>query len=306
MSEIKVPRASDTCTRCPLEINLTEGTSDWSCKVSICKKYIYTGKLGSSKASKSPVKIEGPTRGRSLGPWTPQEREDIPFATIDNVAEVANVLFLAQLAVLNPSDNPLKYAYVPGKPKPAEVYQVKFSPNVIQLDICGPGLPNLSFTDLPGVINVSDMPEESYLVDLVKNLVKEYVVAEDCINLLAIPMSDDPANSTASRLLRDLKADSRTVGCITKPDLFAHKDAPDQWVKILRGERFALGHGYFVIKNNPSVSVDHATARAEETAFFNEEDELWTTTLKDYHDRFGTHQLQTSLSQLLTAQIQKR
>ena len=97
-------------------------------------------------------------------------------------------------------------------------YQVKFSPNVIRLEISGPFLPNLSFYDLPGVINVSDVPEEGYLVDLVKNLVKEYIQADNSINLLTLPMTDDPANSSASKLIRDEKAEARTVGVLTKPD----------------------------------------------------------------------------------------
>ena len=307
MSEIKVPRSAGTCTRCPLEINLTEGTDEeWSCKVSIHQKYMYTGQLGSSKAGKNVGRIEGATRSRPLGPWMQQQdSEDFPFATITTASEVEHVLFLAQMAVLNPRENPMKYANARGKPRLPEVYQVKFSPNVIRLDICGLGLPNLSFTDLPGVINVSDVPEEAYLVDLVKNLVKGYVEAEDCINLLAIPMTDDPANSTASRLLRELKADCRTIGCLTKPDRLDVKESLEQWIQILRGERFPLGFGYHVIKNNADPHVDHATARDEEPAFFDEE-EPWTSTLSAYCERFGTLQLQTSLSQLLTAQIQKR
>ena len=109
--------------------------------------------------------------------------------------------------------------YMPGNVSAQEDYlQVKFSPNVIRLDISGQGLPNLSFYDLPGVINVSDTPEEGYLVNLVKNLVKEYVQAEDSINLLAIPMTDDPANSSASQLIRELGAEARTLGVLTKPD----------------------------------------------------------------------------------------
>ena len=44
----------------------------------------------------------------------------------------------------------------------------------------------MSFCDLPGVINVAELAEEAYLVDLIKNLIKEYIKAEDCINLLAV------------------------------------------------------------------------------------------------------------------------
>lgn len=88
---------------------------------------------------------------------------------------------------------------------------------MVRLEISGPNLPNLSFYDLPGVINVSDVPEESYLVDLVKNLVKQYIKADNCINLLALPMTDDPANSSASRLIREEAAESRTGAYFLSP-----------------------------------------------------------------------------------------
>ena len=194
--------------------------------------------------------------------------------------------------------------YMPGNVSAPEDYlQVKFSPNIIRLDISGQGLPNLSFYDLPGVINVSDTPEEGYLVNLVKNLVKDYVQAEDSINLLAIPMTDDPANSSASQLIRELKAEARTLGVLTKPDRRQIGEAMDQWSQILNGARFCLGLGYYVVKNNPDPSVDHATARAEENHFFSTEDP-WAD-LPD-QSRFGTLKLQTALSQLLTNQIRKK
>ena len=95
MSEIKVPRDTGTCTRCPIEINLTEGSEEWSCKVSLLHTYMYTGRKG-------PGKFDTPTKNRPLGPWTKQDPEESPFATVDTVSAVEEVLFLAQLAILNP------------------------------------------------------------------------------------------------------------------------------------------------------------------------------------------------------------
>ena len=304
MSEIKVPRKADTCTRCPLEINLTESsTGSWNCNVSLFKKYIYEGNLGTTYPhGKGFTKSEGATRARPLGPWTVQDAEDFHFATVTSKSDVPDALHRAQLATLNPGSPYEKY--MPGKSAPSN-HQVKFSPNIVRLDISGPDLPNLSFYDLPGVINVPDIAGEEYLVTLVKNLVKSYVSTDDSINLLAIPMSDDPANSSASQLIREAKAEPRTVGCVTKPDRRQIGEPLDQWIQILNGKRFHLGHGYYVIKNNPDPSVDHAVARAEEVAFF-EGHEPWTTILKDHNTRFGTLPLQTALSQLLTAQIRKR
>lgn len=306
ISGIKVPRGAGTCTRCPLEINLCESTGSkepWTCKVSLHKKYIYEGNLVPGRAlAKNANKFEGATRARPLGPWTLQESEEFHFATLTCKDEVEHVIYLAQLATLNPG-SPLD-RYLPGNPNPNEQHQVKFSPNVIRLDISGPELPNLSFTDLPGVISDSD-DEEVYLLALVQNLVKEYVKADDCINVLAIPMTHDPATSSASRLIRELNAQSRTVGCLTKPDRMQVGESLDQWLDILNGKTFRLGFGYHVVKNNPDASVDHATARLEEQAFFKGE-EPWTTSLKEYSHRFGTLQLVSALSERLTAQIRTR
>ena len=232
-----------------------------------------------------------------------QDGEDFPFFTTTSKDEVPRALYLAQLATLNPSaayEN-----YMPGKGNPGAKLQVKFSPNVVRLDISGPGLPNLSFYDLPGVINQSEVAEEEYLVNLVRNLVKQYIKADNCINLLAIPITDDPANSSASKLIREVKAEARTVGVITKPDRFQQGESLDQWVQVLTGKKFRLGFGYYVVKNNPDSRVDHAAARAEESLFFGEE-EPWAQTLCQYSERFGTLKLQSHLSHSLTAQIKAR
>ena len=237
-----------------------------------------------------------------------QDGEDFHFFTTTSKEDVPQALYLAQLATLNPSASYETYMPKrngPGQCDAGDKHQVKFSPNVIRLDISGPGLLNLSFYDLPGVINQSEVAEEEYLVNLVKNLVKEYIKADNCINLLAIPMTDDPANSSASRLIREVKAEARTVGVLTKPDRYQHGESLDQWVQVLTGRKFRLGFGYFVVKNNPDPRVDNVTARSEEDVFFANE-EPWSQTLGAYADRFGTFKLQTSLSHKLTAQIKAR
>ncbi|KAG8532722.1 uncharacterized protein KY384_002599 [Bacidia gigantensis] len=297
MSEIKVMRESGTCTRCPLEINLSEQNS-WKCTVSLSKKYLYLG----DRHGKGFPKSQGATKDRPLGPWVAQDLENIHFATIRSKDHVHGVLYRAQLANLNPGKDHADY--MPENALPPHAFQVKFSPNVIRLNIAGPGLPNLSFYDLPGIINVSDVPEESYLVDLVRNLVKEYIQSTESLVLLALPITDDPANSSAARLIRESKAEARTIGCITKPDLLQLQESFEQWSQILEGRKFRLGFGYFVIKNNPDTNISHAQARHEEEDFF-DKNEPWAGSLQAYSKRFGTPALLTNLAQLLTFQIQK-
>ncbi|KAL8925260.1 MAG: hypothetical protein Q9208_003550 [Pyrenodesmia sp. 3 TL-2023] len=115
-------------------------------------------------------------------------------------------------------------------------------------------------------------------------------------------MTDDAANSTASKLVQELSAQDRTIGVLTKPDRVQDGESLEQWIDILNGKKFKLGHGYFVIKNNPDPRVSHAIARQEEDHFFRE-NEPWAQTLRSHHERLGTLKLQGVLSKRLTAQI---
>ncbi|KAL8720623.1 MAG: hypothetical protein Q9181_007883 [Wetmoreana brouardii] len=303
ISGIKVPRSVGTCTRCPLEINLTAtnpGTA-WRCTIYLQKSYMYQGSQLLPSSGKY-VKAQGATHARPLGPWLKHDLpETILFFRTSNKADIPRGLQLAQLAILNPGSDPVKY--IPGKNSLIdERMQVKFSPNVVRLDITAPDVPNLSFYDLPGVINQAEVPEEEYLVKLVANLAKSYIRTENCINLLAMPMTDDPANSTASKLIHELNAQNRTIGVITKPDRVQSGESLAQWIDILNGKKFKLGHGYYVVKNNPDPNVNHVVARQEEDIFF-AENEPWSHALSLHHDRFGTLKLQGVLSKRLTAQI---
>ncbi|KAL8657351.1 MAG: hypothetical protein Q9226_002000 [Calogaya cf. arnoldii] len=281
ISGIKVPRSSGTCTRCPLEINLTtsEIDSSWQATMFLQTGFMYEGNHK----------------------WVAQgSPESTLFFTTNKKADIPEALHLAQLATLNPGENLRKY--IPGaKRHPGNQTQVKFSPNVIKLNVSSPELPNLSFYDLPGVINQAEVSEEEYLVTLVQDLVKSYIKDDACINLLAIPMTDDAANSTASKLVQEAGAQHRTVGVLTKPDRVQKGESMEQWLSMISGTKFKVGHGYYVVKNNADPLVSHPIARQQEAEFFNEEP--WIRTLGSYQDRFGTLKLQAVLSRLLNSQI---
>ncbi|KAF7586427.1 hypothetical protein BBP40_008916 [Aspergillus hancockii] len=294
MSEIKAPRSAGTCTRCPMEFNLSESEpgQSWTCKVFLSRKYMYDVTR----------KSRAPRRSQPLGPWTEQDQEDELFITLSDKSQVQEAIKWAQLAILNPAQPSREY--VPGENTGTSDYcQVKFSPNVVRLDISAPDFPNLSFYDLPGVISQAERDDERYLVPLIENLVKEYISQPSCIILLALPMTDDATNSSASSIMRRVKgADSRTLGVLTKPDRIQTGESYSQWLDILEGNKFILGHGYFVVRNNPDPNIEHSQAREEENDFFNQPP--WTTELGAYHERFGTRRLQAALSNLLLEQIQ--
>ncbi|KAJ5721643.1 uncharacterized protein N7483_009577 [Penicillium malachiteum] len=298
ISEIKVPRSADTCTRCPMEIVLRESEPDqqWKCVVSLVQGYYYD--------PQKQLKSKGPEKSEYLGPWLRKSsQDDYKFITLTDKGEVQDVIWRAQFAILNPTTD--SQDFLPPRDIQFAEKEVKFSPNVIRLDISGPDLPNLSFYDLPGVINQADNDREKYVVGLIQKLVRQYVSQQNCIVLTTQSMTDDASNSSAGRLVRDVHgAKERTLGVMTKPDrLETTQSNYHQWLEMLEGKKFEFGLGWYIVKNNPDPNVDHVTARQEEEIFF--ADPFWSGVMASHQERFGVRKLVTTLSHFLRLQIQK-
>ena len=84
---------------------------------------------------------------------------------------------------------------------------MKYSLNVIYRDISRLGLFNLLFYALLRVINIIDYIKEAYLMPLIKNVVKEYIKAENYINLLAPIMTHNTVNFNAFSLIKEMKVE---------------------------------------------------------------------------------------------------
>ena len=125
ISRIKVPRASQTCTRCPMEVVLSSANPDnWHCKVSL----------------------------RIDHDETPKQRRGIfPFAETTDKEEVTNILRRAQLAILNPNKSLDEFSRLSEKECQDHPRDLKFSRNTVVLEITGAGV-DLTFIDLPGII----------------------------------------------------------------------------------------------------------------------------------------------------------
>ena len=286
ISAIKVPRGEDACTRCPLELILQDSRGPWKCVLTIVIKYKYVS--GATNLGVSP-----------LGPWSGKDTPELHhFVEIEDKSELPMWLRRAQLAILNPLDDLQNYR---DRDIPQEVPQVPFSPNFIRLDISGPGTPNLSFYDLPGVI-VQD--RQQYVPQLIQRLVCEYVSAPNSLVLYTLPMNNDVANSNAGAIVKEMKAGNRTLGVITKPDTLVRNNLT-QWKRILEGVAFPLGLGYFVVKNEPNPEVSHLVARNKESEFFRS-DPTFSLDLAEFQERFGTSKLQDYLSRKLTLQIKEQ
>ncbi|KAK8241243.1 P-loop containing nucleoside triphosphate hydrolase protein [Phyllosticta capitalensis] len=295
ISGIQVPRDSGTCTRCPMQITLTdkqEPNAQWRCDVSIRKEFCW----------REENRVPQTDEEDAFFPWFPTETDITRFKTVYDKSELPEVIARAQLAILNPDIEPILYT---GE-LPRNGFYTEFSPNLVCLDISAPGLPNLSFYDLPGVIAQSES-DNPYLTSIVKALVKKYVAKDNATVLLCCAMEGDIQNSTAMGLVySETNAKHRTLGILTKPDRLPEGDPLKRWEGIINGDLFANGHGWHVVKNPSQADIDrdmdHAAARRGETTFFTNT-APWNSGFARFQNRFGTRKLEDRLSTLLAKQI---
>ncbi|KAF2192948.1 P-loop containing nucleoside triphosphate hydrolase protein, partial [Zopfia rhizophila CBS 207.26] len=298
ISGINVPRAGGTCTRCPMFIRLecsAETEAAWQAKVCLRKTYDFYGEH--SRAG----------RDSKFFPWVPNDSlsPERDFATTNNRADLKTLIYRAQLAILNPGQNPM--SYVPGSTDEivSDHCQIEFSPNTVCIYISAPGLPNLSFYDLPGIITQVQDRSKRYLTKLVKELVAEYVEDPNALVLLACSLEVDIQVSSAASIADEKGAAGRCVGVLTKPDRLPSHSRVDELRNVLNGQAYALGHGYFVVKQPGQDGIErgitHREARIEEEKFFDRQ-EPWSTTFSAHRHQFGTRNLQTALSKKLAAQ----
>jgi len=288
LSNTKVPRAAGCCTQCPITINLSPGensSSPFKCKVIIEERYEYNGLMRSKQ----------PTKSKPLGPWVQiQEPRFFEFATTSNRSELRTIIAHAQRAVLNPGGS----SAAPSSQNMGQATAIKFSPNVVRLDISEGMWPNLSFVDLPGVITNMEGKENSFLIDLVENLVRSYAEAPNSINLLTLPMTNDIANSKSYALIQKIEAESRTMAVFTKPDRVQDEGSMAQYMgKFLEEENMTFEHGYHMVMMAPDVDLSHEDARKREAEFF--EREPWASLDARYRARLGVTPLSNHLRQLL-------
>ncbi|KAF1829164.1 interferon-induced GTP-binding protein Mx [Decorospora gaudefroyi] len=299
ISGIKTPRSTDTCTRCPLFIKLepSENTrASWNARITLRRDFVYDGKSGRGHERRFPR-------------WAQiSEPSTVMFAETDNPDELEELIRRAQMATISPLVD-YKEFLLPSLATLDNQQRCEFSPNIVCIAITHPRLPALSFYDLPGIIGQAESAESQFLVKFVRDLVIDYVKDEESLILVTWSLESDIANSTAGGIARDLKATNRCIGVLTEPDRLPPGSRNEKLSEVFDQKRFALGHGYFVVKNLGQDEIDqgmtHQQARAQEQQFFSQE-EPWATTFEKYQLRFGTLNLQSFLSGKLAEQITKK
>jgi GTPase SAR1 family protein len=285
---ISLPRDQGTCTRCPFEIVTTASEAEWRCTIFLHIKYEHVlGQTGSGSIEWKPL----------------PEQKMIRFADVNIEEQLEQALRLAQIAILNPQMHPME---VLNKNDVNHSLALGFSQNLVHLKISGPGLPELSLYDLPGVINATERQDEMHFVDFVAELTETYVNDKQAIVLLAQSATTDLENCRAIAIIRTKKAHPRCMGVLTKPDLMASNNTPlERITQLLSGKNWKLGDGWYVTKNSSQGDIDgkitHAEARHKERMFFSEEP--WDTELSEFSERFGICKLRDALSTKLADHI---
>jgi hypothetical protein len=202
ISGIKTPRDTGTCTRCPLFIEMrpsTDASGSWHAEINLLQHYDLLTDLrqrGMDTEFRGWVAIPIPRK--------------TPFAQTDDPEQLESLIRCAQRATLSPLEN-LELFLDPSFDD-RNIHKTLFSPNIVCIVISKPGLPPLSFYDLPGMIGQAETEEEAYTVPLVKNLVTKYIQDPEALVLVTCALENDIANSIAAGLARELKVTDRCMG----------------------------------------------------------------------------------------------
>ncbi|CAG8492242.1 1611_t:CDS:2 [Diversispora eburnea] len=131
ISSVQLPRSDGTCTRCVMELRLIELETEWSCQISLRQEY------------------------DEIGNRLSQPIEAKFGSLIKSHKEVELMARRAQKALLNPSKNSDDYLYwnFGAHYDDDANNELKFTKNVVCLEIKGKNVPNLSLIDLPGIIS---------------------------------------------------------------------------------------------------------------------------------------------------------
>ncbi|ESK87720.1 hypothetical protein Moror_1821 [Moniliophthora roreri MCA 2997] len=280
ISGITLPRASGTCTRCPTEIRLKHSNEPWECRVSL--------------------RFISDSSGQKLGQALVE-----PFGeVIRDKREVEDRIRRAQRAILNPNIDHLRFL------TEDDINNTKtdtFSANCIALEIAGPDVADLSFVDLPGLIQVAD--DNNTDIKDVELMVKSYIEKPSCIILLTVSCETDHMNQGALRLARESDHNGdRTVGVLTKPDRIERGDEQN-WLGFIQGRTEPLRNHWFCVKQ-PGTSdlqngITWSQARDNENKFF-ATTSPWRDLELTYQKYLRTNNLVERLSVILSDLISKR
>ncbi|OAL48844.1 Dynamin family protein [Pyrenochaeta sp. DS3sAY3a] len=179
-----------------------------------------------------------------------------------------------------------------------------FAADVLRLEVVGDTGLHLTIVDLPGLISVSDNPDDLNIVD---NLVDGYLESSRTIILAVVPAAADIETQRIIQRARKFdSAGERTVGIITKPDLI-NKGTEARVAKLAKNiDKIKLKLGFFLLKNPSPDELRESLSLAErhrkELDFF--QSSPWKEQNLDKM-RTGASILRSFLQELLDSHIER-
>jgi len=174
------------------------------------------------------------------------------------------------------------------------------------LNIYSPDVTDLTLIDLPGIVVVPKVGDPDNIFEQTTALVKKYMT-QDALVLVVVPATHALISSQGLRLVRQTKAENRTLGVLTMLDRAdVERDGPREKILGTHPDWVPLPQGYIGVINRDSFVKQGSE---EETLSETKEKEL-NFLLQKYPDLLekdlvGIDSLNKKLSQMLMKHIQE-
>ncbi|KAI0843843.1 dynamin family protein [Daldinia vernicosa] len=179
-----------------------------------------------------------------------------------------------------------------------------FSKDRLRVEITGPDRPHLTIIDMPGLIHSGTKSQSEADVELVRQVVENYMKQPRSIILAVVSAKNDFANQVILNLAQKVdRTGSRTIGVITKPDtLVPGSGSESTYVALAKNTEVNFDLGWHVLKNLDSETQKGSSLlsqrNADEARFFSKG--VW----KDLpSSMLGINELRKKLSNILLRQI---
>ena len=106
----------------------------------------------------------------------------------------------------------------------------------------------MSVFDLPGICVSAKNKDEHYLIKVFENLAAKYIKKQNALVICAIQMAADLGLLQTSAIIKQYKAEGRTIGVLNKADLLPGGSTHLGYDSIFKGKTHILPRGYFITK----------------------------------------------------------
>ncbi|KAG2857930.1 hypothetical protein PC114_g28457, partial [Phytophthora cactorum] len=122
------------------------------------------------------------------------------------------------------------------------------SDDQIVIEMCGPELPNLTLTDLPGLVRTIGDHEDQSIIPRVRQMVDRYMKQERTVIIAVVPANVDMHNTEILQAAQEADPNgTRTIAVVTKVDLV---DAGAELAvhELLLNKKKKMHLGYHAVK----------------------------------------------------------